>query len=218
MGKPCCHNVFDGQKMIEASRKYNVRVQVRFQNRSGKNLNEAMKFLHEGGIGDVYMARGFCLKPRDSFGIAKDSEPHATLHYDTWLGLAPYRPYNEKRVHYNYHWFWDTGNGDKGAQRPHQLDVHWVGGDPGKGEVYGYAAWSTKKATLTLRNPSKLEKTFEVNVSKVFELPGNVKSNYIFYDAKKAVTGKKQSLAHSESFLITLQPFEVKVMNAQPEK
>jgi hypothetical protein len=47
---------------------------------------------------------------------------------------------------------------------------------------------------------------------------GNVKSNYIFYDAKKAVTGKKQSLAHGESFLITLQPFEVKVMNAQPEK
>jgi len=132
VGKPCCHNVFDGQKMIEASRKYNVRVQVRFQNRSGKNLNEAMKFLHEGGIGDVYMARGFCLKPRDSFGIAKDSEPHATLHYDTWLGLAPYRPYNEKRVHYNYHWFWDTGNGDKGAQRPHQLDVcHW---DLGKDE------------------------------------------------------------------------------------
>jgi hypothetical protein len=97
-------------------------------------------------------------------------------------------------------------------------DVHWIGGDPGKGEVYGYAAWSPKKATLTLRNPSKVEKTFEVSVSKVFELPDNVKNNYIFYDAKAGTIDKKQGLAQGESFLITLQPFEVKVMNALPEK
>jgi predicted dehydrogenase len=121
--KPCCHNIFEGQKMIEAAKKYNVRVQVGFQNRSGKNLNEAIKFLHDGGIGEVYMARGLCLKPRDSFGIADDSEPPATLHYDMWLGPAPYHPYNEKRLHYNWHWFWDTGNGDTGNQGPHEFDV-----------------------------------------------------------------------------------------------
>ena len=50
-----------GRKMIEASRKYNVRVQVGFQNRSAPNIMEAMKFLHDGGIGDVYMARGTVL-------------------------------------------------------------------------------------------------------------------------------------------------------------
>lgn len=121
--KPCCHNVFEGRKMIEAARKYKVRVQVGFQNRSGKNLNEAIKFLHDGGIGDIFMARGLCLKPRDSFGIVKDGEPPATLHYDYWLGPAPYRPYNEKRLHYNWHWFWDTGNGDTGNQGPHEFDV-----------------------------------------------------------------------------------------------
>ena len=121
--KPCCHNINEGKKMIEAARKYNVRVQVGFQNRSGKNLNDAIKFLHNGGIGDVYMARGLCLKPRDSFGIAPDSEPPATLHYDMWLGPVPYRPYNEKRLHYNWHWFWDTGNGDTGNQGPHEFDI-----------------------------------------------------------------------------------------------
>ncbi|MDP4223063.1 MAG: Gfo/Idh/MocA family oxidoreductase [Bacteroidota bacterium] len=121
--KPCCHNIFEGRKMIEAARKYKVRIQVGFQNRSGKNLNEAIKFLHDGGIGDVYLARGLCLKPRDSFGIASDSKPPATLHYDMWLGPAPYRPYNEKRLHYNWHWFWDTGNGDTGNQGPHEFDV-----------------------------------------------------------------------------------------------
>jgi predicted dehydrogenase len=109
--------------MIEAARKYNVRVQIGFQNRSGKNLNEAMKFLHEGGIGEIYMARGLCLKPRDSFGISKDSAPPASLHYDLWLGPAPWRSYNEKKGHYNWHWHWDTGNGDTGNQGPHEFDV-----------------------------------------------------------------------------------------------
>jgi len=121
--KPSNHNIWEGRKMIEAARKYNVRVQVGFQNRSLANVREAIKFLHDGGIGDVYMARGLCIKPRDSFGIAKDSAPPATLHYDRWLGPASYRPYNEKRSHYNWHWFWDTGNGDTGNQGPHQFDV-----------------------------------------------------------------------------------------------
>lgn len=121
--KPACHNLFEGRKMIEAARKYKVRVQVGFQGRSYKNVMEAMKFLHDGGIGEIYMARGLCYKPRDSFGIAKDSEPPAGLHYDTWLGPAPYRKYNEKRSHYNWHWHWDTGNGDSGNQGVHEFDL-----------------------------------------------------------------------------------------------
>jgi predicted dehydrogenase len=121
--KPACHNVFEGRKMVEAARKYNVRVQTGFQNRSINSVIEAMKFLHEGGIGDVFMAKGLCYKPRDSFGIAPDSSVPASLHYDMWLGPAQFRPYNEKKVHYNWHWFWDTGNGDTGNQGPHQFDI-----------------------------------------------------------------------------------------------
>ncbi len=121
--KPAMHNVWEGRKMIEAARKYDRIMQVGFQNRSIANVMEAIKFLHDGGIGDVYMARGLCIKPRDSFGIAKDSAPPASLHYDEWLGPATWRQYNEKRGHYNWHWFWDTGNGDTGNQGPHQFDV-----------------------------------------------------------------------------------------------
>jgi predicted dehydrogenase len=121
--KPVSHNVWEGRKMVEAAARYKVRVQVGFQNRSIDGVIEAMKFLHNGGIGDVFMAKGMCYKPRDSFGIAPDSTPPASLHYDIWLGPAPYRPYNEKRVHYNWHWFWDTGNGDTGNQGPHQFDI-----------------------------------------------------------------------------------------------
>ena len=121
--KPSNHNIWEGRKMIEAARKYDVRVQVGFQNRSIANVREAMKFLHEGGIGDVYMAKGTCYKPRDSFGISEDSMPPESLHYDMWLGPAQYRAYNEKRGHYNWHWHWNTGNGDTGNQGPHQFDI-----------------------------------------------------------------------------------------------
>jgi len=121
--KPASHNIWEGRKMIEVARKTNLRVQVGLNNRSSNNVIEAIKFLHEGGIGEVYMARALCFKPRDSFGMAKDSVPPATFHYDRWLGPAPYRPYNEKRSHYNWHWYWDTGNGDTGNTGPHQLDI-----------------------------------------------------------------------------------------------
>jgi len=121
--KPCSHNIWEGRKMIEAAAKYKRRVQVGFQNRSIANVRQAMKFLHDGGIGKIYLARGLCYKARNSFGISPDSDPPKGLHYDMWLGPAAYRPYNEKKGHYNWHWHWDTGNGDTGNQGPHQFDI-----------------------------------------------------------------------------------------------
>ncbi|MBX2921534.1 MAG: Gfo/Idh/MocA family oxidoreductase [Chitinophagaceae bacterium] len=158
--KPASHDVWEGRKMIEAARKYNRRVQVGFQNRSFANVIEAIKFLHDGGIGDVYMARGLCIKPRDPFGIAKDSAPPATLHYDRWLGPVTYRPYNEKKGHYNWHWFWDTGNGDTGNQGPHQFDIARWGLNKNEhpvsvystGGVYGFNPKECAQETPTLQS------------------------------------------------------------------
>jgi len=121
--KPVSHNIWEGRKMIEAARKYGVRVQAGLNNRSNPNIIEAIKFVHDGGIGDVFMARALVFKARDSYGIAKDGTPPPTFHFDRWLGPAPLRPYNEKRSHYNWHWYWDTGNGDTGNTGPHQLDL-----------------------------------------------------------------------------------------------
>lgn len=121
--KPACHTFLEGKRMEEAAAMYKVCVQTGTQNRSIENVMQAIKFIREGGIGKVYLARGLCYKPRDSFGIAPDSNPPESLHYDMWLGPAPYRPYNEKHVHYNWHWFWPTGGGDTANQGPHQFDI-----------------------------------------------------------------------------------------------
>jgi predicted dehydrogenase len=146
--KPASYNILEGRKMVEAARKYNLRVQVGLNNRSSANVMEAIKFLHDGGIGEIFMARGLCYKARDSYGIAPDSEPPATFHYDRWLGPAPLRPYNEKRSHYCWHWYWDTGNGDTGNTGPHQLDIARWGLNKNEHPVTVYSAgglWGLKK-------------------------------------------------------------------------
>ena len=90
-------------------------------------------------------------------------------------------------------------------------DIHWVGGDPSKGEVYGYAAWMPDKAVLSLRNPSSVEKTYVINAVRDLDIPAGFGDKYEFYDAR---TNDKKPVANSQSLTIKLQPFEVKVFNA----
>ena len=121
--KPTSHNIWEGRKMVDAARKYNRIVAAGMQNRSLNGVNKAMQFLHEGGIGDVYMARALCFKPRDSIGFKQNAPIPEGVHYDLWLGPAPWRPFNPNRFHYNWHWFWDYGMPDMGNQGPHQMDI-----------------------------------------------------------------------------------------------
>jgi predicted dehydrogenase len=144
--KPASHTVWEGRKMVEAAARYNKVVQVGTMNRSKPAVRDAIKFVQEGGIGKVYMARGLCYKRRASIGKYPDGpmgpdetyklnvesprpEPPYTeqylskVDYDMWLGPAPKRPFNRNRFHYNWHWHWDYGNGDSGNQGPHQFDI-----------------------------------------------------------------------------------------------
>jgi predicted dehydrogenase len=121
--KPVSHTVEEGRKMVEAARKYNRIVQTGTQSRSSESTIKAFNFLNEGGLGEIYMARGLCLKPRASIGHTKNGKVPEGVNWDAFLGPAPYRPFNENRFHYKWHWFWDTGNGDLGNQGIHQADL-----------------------------------------------------------------------------------------------
>ncbi len=121
--KPACHNVFEGTKMVEAARKYKRMVQIGSQSRSMPHKIKAMQLLKEGAIGKVYLAKGLCFKRRKSIGSKPDGEAPAGVDWDKFLGPAPMRPFNELRFKYNWHWFWDTGNGDIGNQGIHEMDV-----------------------------------------------------------------------------------------------
>ena len=130
--KPACHNPYEGGKMIEAARKYKRMVQVGSQGRSMAHKIKAVQMLHDGFIGKVYLAKGLCYKWRPSIGHKADEPVPAGLDWDKFLGPAPMRAYNELRFRYNWHWFWDTGNGDIGNQGIHEMDIaRWGLGKPG---------------------------------------------------------------------------------------
>ncbi len=121
--KPVSHTILEGRKMVEAARKYGRVVQTGTQSRSSVATLQAMDFLGEGGLGEIYMTKGLCLKPRGSIGHVKNSEIPESVNWDAFLGPAPYRPFNLNRFHYKWHWFWDTGNSDLGNQGIHQTDI-----------------------------------------------------------------------------------------------
>ena len=121
--KPVSYNIFEGRKMVEASRKYDRIVQAGTQNRTSPLVQSAMDFLHAGKLGKIYMVKCVVFRPRESLGRKPNSAVPPGVHYDLWVGPAPWRPYNENRFHYNWHWFWDTGNGETGNNGPHYTDV-----------------------------------------------------------------------------------------------
>ena len=122
--KPASHNIYEGQKMVEAARKYGRMVQVGSQSRSIGHKQRAMKLLQDGFIGKLHTARALCFRNRQSIGIKPDlPSPPPGIDWNMFLGPAPMRPFNENRFAYNWHWFWDTGNGDIGNQGVHEMDI-----------------------------------------------------------------------------------------------
>jgi predicted dehydrogenase len=129
--KPACYNIHEGQRMIEVQQRTKKIVQIGSQHRSMPFKMKGMEALHGGIIGDVYMAKGLCFKRRVSIGHKDDSPTPPGLDWDLFLGPAPMRPFNELRFAYNWHWFWDTGNGDIGNQGVHEMGIaRWGLGDP----------------------------------------------------------------------------------------
>src|SRR5262245_57314772 len=121
--KPCSHNVHEGRIAVETARKHNRIVQHGTQNRSGGGWAEVVGVIKSGLLGKLLVARGLCYKNRGSIGVKPPSDPPAEVDFSLWLGPAAERPFHRNLVHYNWHWFWDFGNGDIGNQGVHQMDV-----------------------------------------------------------------------------------------------
>jgi predicted dehydrogenase len=129
--KPACYNIHEGQQMLKVARDTGRMLQIGSQHRSNPMKIKAIAALQEGLIGKVYLAKGLCFKRRASIGHAEDSPVPPGVNWELFLGPAPLRPFNEKRFKYNWHWFWDTGNGDIGNQGVHEIGIcRWGLGDP----------------------------------------------------------------------------------------
>ncbi|MEO8496627.1 MAG: Gfo/Idh/MocA family oxidoreductase [Planctomycetota bacterium] len=131
--KPMSHNLFEGRKCVEAAAKYGRIVQHGTQQRSSEGRAQQIAAIQSGKYGKLLVSKGYCCKPRWSIGTKPVEAAPSNLDFDLWLGPAPKQDFHRNLVHYNWHWFWDFGNGDTGNQGVHEMDV---------------ARWAIKGATL----------------------------------------------------------------------
>jgi len=122
--KPFCHDLWEGQQMVAAARKYGRMVQVGTQNRSSKFLRRTFDYLRGGELGPIRYAHALVYRPRDGIGqVSAPTPPPATVNYDLWCGPASAGPLLRRQLNYEWHWFWDTGNGEMGNNGIHMLDL-----------------------------------------------------------------------------------------------
>jgi hypothetical protein len=97
-------------------------------------------------------------------------------------------------------------------------DTHWIGGDPGKGEVYGWASWNANHGILVLRNPTAHAQEISVDVQDAFELPAKASTRYIARSPwKDSEVGSQIIFAAHQPQTISLSPFQVLVLQGDPD-
>jgi predicted dehydrogenase len=125
--KPCSHNVHEGRIAVETARKNKRIVQHGTQSRGEDRWEAIAQIAKSGKYGKLLVSRALCYKPRGTINIKDNADTPANLDFNIWLGPATTRPFNPNYVHYNWHWFWDFGNGDIGNQGVHQMDIaRWM--------------------------------------------------------------------------------------------
>jgi predicted dehydrogenase len=131
--KPLCHNVYEGRQLVEAAKKHGKIVQHGTQSRASGTLIRDMKLIHDGFIGKIVESRGYVYKNgnRGAIGHGKPGPVPKNLDWNLWQGPAREHEFmvNVDRqkpglyVHYDWHYFWEYGNGEIGNQGVHQMDV-----------------------------------------------------------------------------------------------
>jgi predicted dehydrogenase len=122
--KPISHNLLEGRRVLQVAAKTQRVCQHGSQMRSNPAIIEALSFVRGGALGKMLVSRGLCYKQRPSIGkVHEPQAPPSTVDYDLWCGPAPLAPVMRTKFHYDWHWFWDNGNGDIGNQGIHEIDL-----------------------------------------------------------------------------------------------
>jgi predicted dehydrogenase len=131
--KPISHNIWEGRQLVSAAERYGRVVQCGTQARSSRSIAQAVEFVHSGKLGKIEYVIATCYKPRKSIGKLKyPLKLPEHVDFDLWCGPAEKRPIYRPTLHYDWHWDYNTGNGDLGNQGVHQVDIaRWFLGEHG---------------------------------------------------------------------------------------
>lgn len=196
--KPLSLTIVEGRKMVEAARAHGRIVQTGSQQRSDDRFRLACELVRNGRLGKL--ERVMVGLPGSNFSgpPVPDSDPPAELDYDMWLGPAPQRPYNVKRVHYNFRFFWDYSGGQMTNFGAHHIDIaQWGLGmdESGPVAVEGAATFGTEKG-YEVTQSCRITHTYSTGVKMIVgqgekDCPGGVtfvgSEGTIFVDRGKIV-------------------------------
>src|SRR5262249_11607647 len=197
--KPCSHNVREGRIAIEAARKHQRIVQHGTQGRSSTRWARLAALVRSGKLGKLLVSRALCYNPRDSIGTRPSGLPPRELNFDLWQGPARERDFHANLVHYNWHWFWDFGNGDIGNQGVHQMDVaRWMIPNAtlpksviSLGGRFGYKdQGETPNTQIAVMDFGETKLIFEVRGLRTDALRGEKIGNILHFQAGVVARGK----------------------------
>ncbi len=126
---PLAHNVSESKSMYEFAQYYKCMLQIGTQQRSEPGILDAVQWVQEGNIGKILNIHGFWFENRENIGLVDPYIPTRTGNpnfFDMYQGRAPYEPIRRNSVHYDWHWMWETGNGDLGNMGIHVLDTAYM--------------------------------------------------------------------------------------------
>jgi predicted dehydrogenase len=167
--KPLSLAVFEGKAMVEAARKYKRIVQTGSQQRSDDRFRLACELVRSGRLGTIKTVRISLPAVNFKGPAVPDSSPPPELDYQSWLGPAPDRPYNEKRVHYLFRFFWDYSGGQMTNFGAHHLDI---------------AQWALGRDES---GPTSIEATAQFRKDKWYEVPERSEITYTYDDGIKVI-------------------------------
>jgi len=126
--KPLSHSVWEGRQLTNLSKKTDRIIYPGHQHRSRHCWPEIIQYIKEEHLGKLKCVRALCYKRRQSIGLLSQAlTPPKTCNYDLWLGPAQDVPMMRPKFHYDWHWVWNTGDGDIGNQGVHQVDIaRWL--------------------------------------------------------------------------------------------
>ena len=197
--KPVSHNISEGRRIVQAARKLNRICQGGTQNRSNGPLAEAIKYIHDGKLGEVKLARSIVYGRRDSIGGPTHCEIPPSVDYNLWLGPAAMVPLTRPKFHYDWHWFWNTGNGELGNNNIHSTDVcRWGLGVTGLGRAVisyggrlGYTdAAETPNTQVVIHDFGGKTIVTETRGLKTEPFNPNFKGGWVFYGTEGIIAGE----------------------------
>jgi predicted dehydrogenase len=214
------HDIAEGRVAWEAQKKYKVVVQHGTQSRSSAANAGLHEAIHEGKFGKLKISYGLACKARGGIGFKEPSDPPANLDWNLWRGPAVIDKFHGNFVHYNWHWFWVTGNGELNNQGTHQLDMAFWALDPKVTHplramaIGGRFQWNDQGETPNTlfgiaEYPNGQYVFFNVRNVKYDGYQTQVENEYYFEDGGKIVRGQYYAKGSSKGEKVSVPPGKV---------